>query len=236
MQLQQLCGFLNFLGRARAFTRRLYAKILANFKPYYHIRLDDKMILDLELWKHFLLNPTIFSRPFMDFSHIFNASDLNFYSDASRNFSLGFGAYCDKSWLQGSWKQVGITAEMEPSIQYLELYALTAAVLAWLHRFQNNRIIIFCDNQAVVSMVNNNSSSCRNCMILIRFIVLQCLIHNVKLTAKYVCSKSNEISDSLSRLQTLHFKTLTQHLDMDHEPTQITKEISYVPDIWLRNL
>ena len=240
LQLQQLCGFLNFLGRAvvpgRAFTRRLYAKILANFKPHYHIRLDDEMILDLGLWKHFLLNPTIFSRPFMDFSCIFNASELNFYSDASRNFSLGFGVYCDKSWLQGSWKQVGITSEMEPSIQYLKLYALTAAVLAWLHRFQNKRIAIFCDNQAVVSMVNNNSSSCKNCMILIRFIVLQCLIHNVKLTAKYVCSKSNEILNSLSRLQTLRFKTLTQHLDMDHEPTQIAKEINYIPDIWLGNL
>ena len=61
--------------------------------------------------------------------------------------------------------------------------------------------MIFCDNEAVINMVNNNSSTCKNCMVLIHFIVLQCLIHNVKLSAKYVDTKTNEIADSLSRFQ-----------------------------------
>ena len=48
--------------------------------------------------------------------------------------------------------------KFKPSIEYLELYAVTAAVLTWIHQFKNRRIILFCDNQSVVDMINLTST------------------------------------------------------------------------------
>ena len=49
------------------------------------------------------------------------------------------------------------------------------AVINWLKLFRNRKIVLFCDNEAVVNMISNSSSKCKNCMVLIRFIVLESL-------------------------------------------------------------
>ena len=44
----------------------------------------------------------------------------------------------------------------DPSIEFLELYAVTVAVVTWIYRFRNRRIVLFCDNQAAVAMINSD--------------------------------------------------------------------------------
>ena len=68
------------------------------------------------------------------------------FSDSSKNAKLGFGATCGRSWMFSQWDEDFIENN-DPSIAYLELYALTAGVMQWIHRFRNRRIILFCDNQ-----------------------------------------------------------------------------------------
>ena len=182
-ELQQLCGFLNFLGRAivpgRAFTRRLYAYTKSPvLKTHHHVKVNREMRLDLLMWEKFLHSPEIFSRPFIDFNDELVADKLDMYSDVSKNPELGFGATCGSSWMFSQWSQELIRCE-NPSIEYLELYALVAGFLAWGYRFVNRRIILFCDNMSVVEMVNSTSSTCRNCMVLIRILVLESLLKNV---------------------------------------------------------
>ena len=48
-------------------------------------------------------------------------------------------------------------------------------------------------------MVKNTSTSFRNCMVLIRIMLLKCLKENVLLSAEYVKSCNNELVDLLSR-------------------------------------
>ena len=102
------------------------------------------------------------------------------YSDASRNFHLGFGAYCGSEWSVGQW-DYEFCERYQPSIEYLELYAVTVGVLNWLKLFKNMKIVLFCDNEAVVSMINNSSSKCKNCMVLIR--ILEGLVCNTRIFA-----------------------------------------------------
>ena len=83
--------------------------------------------MDLEMWDKFVKHPSVFCRPFIDLSEEHTSKELDFYIDSSRNFSLGFGGYCYTSWMQGHWEP--FLCELEPSIQYLELYALMAAIL-----------------------------------------------------------------------------------------------------------
>ena len=55
-------------------------------------------------------------------------------------------------------------------------------------------------------MINNSSSKCKNCMVLIRIITLLTLTNNVSLTVKHVRGKLNTYADNLSRMEYKKFR------------------------------
>ena len=124
--------------------------------------------------------------------------------------------------------------ENDPSIEFLELFAVTAEILAWIHKFTNKKSQYSVTIRQCVAMLNNSSSKCKFCMKLIRIIVLQELIFNIRIRGKYVESKKNEIADSLSRLQFDRFYKLInqKNLLIDEYPTQIPQEIWPINKIW----
>ena len=201
-QLQCITEFLNFLGRCIipgcTFTRRMYAYTAGTLMPHHHIRITKELRLDLEMWHLFLQHPSAFCRPFMDYNAVLTAEDVNMYSDAAGNKFLGFAATCQKSWLFNAWDPHFIE-RCKPSIEYLELYAVATGIVTWIHRFKNKRIYLFCDNMSVVAMINSTTSSCKQCMVLIRIIVLYSLMEEVRVYAKHVRGSSNIFSDLLSR-------------------------------------
>ena len=226
-KLQQLCRFLNFLGRSvvpgQAFTRRLYGATAHKLgqkplKAHYHIRITGEMRLDLKIWQQFLESPQVFARPFMDFSRFWTAEELEFFTDASG--VIGMGGFCNQEWFSQRWESNFITT-VKPSIEYLELFAVAVGVLLWIKNFKNRRIIIFVNNKSVKDMTNHNSSSCRNCMILIRLVVLECMVWNVRLYTKHVRSENNGIAGSLSRMQWNRFKNLTKDRAMNQHSYEI---------------
>ena len=164
LQVQSLCGFLNFLCRCvmpgRVFTTRLYSLIAGSdkLKQHHHVRVKEENRLELMVWKVFLSRPEVFCIPFAECGVIL-ASEVNMFSDSSGKIS--FGAICNDSWMYGKWDKVLFLERFEPSIEYLELYALTAGVLTWLERFRNRKIFLFCDNLSVVHMINNTSAKCK---------------------------------------------------------------------------
>ena len=131
--------------------------------------------------------------------------------------------------MYSAWDQT-LMKVIQPSIQYLELFAVTAAVLTWVHPFKNQKIRLFCDNKSVVGMINQSSSSCKNCMVLIRLITLKSLQHNVRVFAKHVKTSKNPVADALSRLRLHSFRRLAPH--MKKGPTKIPSEIWLVSKIW----
>ena len=255
-QAQVLTGYLNFLSRAivagRTFTRRIYSKfahlsgdmrfslghydgptgIKKVLKPYHHVKIDAEMRFDCHVWKLFLENyrEIAVCRPMIDSTKTLTAHDLRFYSDASAKDTLGFGAIFNNFWIAGQWEP-GFVKNKNPSIEYLELYGLTAALLTWGHLLKNQRVQIYCDNTAVVAMINNSTSSCKNCMILIRLIVLNNLINNRRVFAKYVNTKLNDLADSLSRMQMERFWRLAPPT-MSRVPSQVSPLIFPVSKIW----
>ena len=80
-------------------------------------------------------------------------------------------------------------------------------------------------------MINNSSSSCRHCMVLIRIIVLESMIQNVRVFAKYVKSKDNGKADALSRLNFDKFFELGP--DMNELPESIPDQIWPLDKMWL---
>ena len=145
-QIQSLAGLLNFLCKAvfpgRAFTRRMYAKyggLTDNrgsvkmgsqaklLKAHHHVNVDREFRSDCKMWVDFLhMSHTVVGRPFVDTSQQIQAKDIGFYSDAAKNRSLGFGGVFSKKWLLGKWGQEFM--DLEPSIEYLELFDLCISV------------------------------------------------------------------------------------------------------------
>ena len=99
---------------------------------------------------------------------------------------------------------------------------------------QNRKIVLFCDNIAVVHMINNSTSNCRNCMILVRIIVLESLVCNSRVFARYVKSKDNGKADALSRLQFDRFKQLSGG-SMNEKPSELPSSIWPINKIWLND-
>ena len=233
-ELQQLCGYLNFLCKSvvpgRAFTRRLYYKTKKATKPNHHIYITKDMKFDMLMWAQFLQHETAFARPFMDFSSVILAEEIDMFSDASKNSRLGAGGVCQGSWFAVQWDR-SFMDQHDPSIAYLELFAVTVAIKLWIMRFRNRRIILFCDNMSVVYMINKNSSNCRHCMKLIRVIVLESMIHNVRVFARHVKGFLNTESDLLSRRKFFRFRQITQGR-YDSESAQVPAELWPLDKVW----
>ena len=160
------------------------------------------------------------------------ARELFFYSDASANQALGFGAIFQKRWIFAQWEN-GFIKSCNPSIEYLELVGLAAALLTWGELIMDQKVIFFCDNTAVVAMVNNMTSSCENCMYLLRLIMLDNLIHNRRVFIKYVRTFDNYLADALSRLQFDRFWKLAPK-GTNPLPCKLSSLVWPVSNIWIK--
>ena len=243
-KLQQITGFLNFLCKAvipgRAFTRRLYSieerAVNNNLQKHHHINLTEEMRSDLEMWLEFLHHPSAFARGFLDVNKQLNSKDVNFYTDATANPQLGCGGISNNDWFILQWDEE-FMEKHKPSINYLELYALTIAISNWIHKYANKYINIFCDNMSVVQMVNKSSSKCKNCMVLIRIITLMSLKHNVHISVKHVEGKLNIFADQLSRLEYKKFRkeARKRNIKFNNNPHTIPDSIWPMDKIWINN-
>ena len=203
-ELQRLAGHLNFLHRAivpgRAFTRRMYSKFAGGklmqpsgrarntsltLKPHHHISLDQEFRLDCEMWELFLHDLDSVVRPFIDLNETVEATQIKFFSDASANPNLGYSVVFEDRWIFRQWEP-NFVVQNEPSIEFLELFALLAGILTWDEYLTETRMILFCDNMSVVHMVNNSSSKCGQYMKLIRLLTLNNLKFNRRIFVRHI--------------------------------------------------
>ena len=116
-----------------------------------------------------------------------------FCADASGK--IPYGCFFDGGWSFGEWNK-SFLEWAKPSIKVLELYTLCIGIIAWGHLLQNTRVIIFCDNQVIVEMVNNTTSGYKNCMHFLWLLVLNGLQFNRSVSMKYVKSSKNILAVS----------------------------------------
>ena len=243
LKIQKLCGLLNFLCRAivpgRLFLMRLYHSLSnvqrKQLKPHHHLQVSDKMTLNLELWKPFLGNPQIYCRPFIDLNAGDDAEILDWYTDAAKCFGKGYGGHHRTHWFHGLWDKQFLE-QNDPSIEFLELYAVVVGIILWLNLYPNRRILLFCDNESVVYMINKQSSKCKNCMMLIRIITLQSLICNTRVYAQHVSTRLNGRADVLSRNDVDRFKSWsrTRGIQIDEFCTPTPKILRNIESWWLK--
>ena len=133
---------------------------------------------------------------------------LELFTDAS--CSIGFAAFFQGKWTYGVWP---VDSRLDNDITFKELFPIVVALHLWGDYFKNKKILFRCDNEAVVTIINKQSSRSRAVMSLLRPLVLFCLSHNIMFRAKHISGVHNEIADALSRCQFTRFRALAPEAD-----------------------
>lgn len=220
-ELQSLLGKLNFACRAvvpgRAFSRRLIDATCHAKQPHHRIRITAAMRDDLGVWKEFLQDfngrSLMLSKAWVD------SEALALYTDAAAN--SGYGAFFEGHWVSGSWPNNWLLQDA-PDITVKELFPIVLALQLWARQFTNQKVIMFCDNQAVVQIINKQSSRSPVVMSLVRLLVLTCLQCNVLFRAKHIPGYTNCMADCLSRGQLIKFRSLAPTADRHPTPVPNT--------------
>ena len=162
-QLQSLIGMLNFscqvVPPGRTFLRRLINLTIGLKKPFHHRRLTSEAKADLKAWQIFLDNFN--GKAIFPTGITHSSSSLHLFTDAS---DLGFGCIFGRKWFFGQfssdWLQFHIAVrEFLPIVISLEI---------WCHQFHNSTVVLHCDNNTVVHVINKTTSKDPNLMILMR--------------------------------------------------------------------
>ena len=74
----------------------------------------------------------------MGFSGTLITSKINFYTDASGSPKLGFGGVFEGHWMFSQWEK-SFVETYKPSIEFLELYAVSVGIELWSEYLQNRR-------------------------------------------------------------------------------------------------
>ena len=85
------------------------------------------------------------------------------------------------------------------SIVHWEMLNILVAIRVWGQQWKSQKILIKCENQAVVSVLNAGKSSDRILSALARNFLFFCAKHDINLRLIHVLGKNNVVVDILSR-------------------------------------
>ena len=84
------------------------------------------------------------------------------------------------------------------SIAWHELYAVLVACATWGRFFTGLRVLIFCDNSSVVTIVNSGASRCPQVMRLVRALFDVCVFYDFDVRLRHEPGVENLAADRLS--------------------------------------
>ena len=226
-ELLSLIGLLSFacsvIRPGRAFLRRLVDLSIGVRELHFRVRLGRGAKEDISMWLTFL--------------HHFNGSSLFIYDKSLTSYdiclqtdasSFGYGAIFNSKWFYGPFP----TKWRDVHISFLEFYPIVAAVYTWGHLWKNHSIVFLTDNEALVSIINRQTSKLSCIMFLVRKLVLRCLHNNIEFKATHVPGKQNHLADALSRFQIPTFLQAAPHCDIN--PTILRQDL--LPESFCREL
>ena len=138
---------------------------------HHHLRLCTDAHLDLDWWLAFL--PTWSGTSYILESSWSTSPSMSLCMDASG--TLGWGAYWSGCWIQADWSPDQIGRD----IAWKELFSIASAVNTWGHHWPRKKVLVHCDNQAVVDIWKRGSTVCSQVMALVRMLYFCAAQHNI---------------------------------------------------------
>ena len=213
-ELLSLVGSLSHASKAvrsgRAFLRRLIDLSTTASNPDHFIRLNTDARSDIEWWYKFagswngvaMMQSIVRSVPIMTLT-----------SDASGNW--GCGAFAGKAWFQLRWAD----QMLAHNITRKELVPIVIAAAIWGLQWRGSTVQVLCDNAAVVSILNSNTSRDKEVMHLLRCLAFISAKFQFILVASHLPGQLNTAADALSRNRVDVFRSIMPQAE--ELPTEI---------------
>lgn len=213
-ELESLVGKLQHAATVvrpgRSFMRRLFELLKGARRNQRWVRLNVAARSDL-MWWHTFMTRWNGAAMMSDPSRWEVGPRL--YSDASGRF--GCGAWWSTQWFQLPWPQ----GNKLSSIAEQELLPIVLACFVWGSRWRGMCVTCYCDNMAVVEVVNSGYSKDGNLAQLLRVLFFAKAYWDLELRARHIPGLQNGWADAISRNNLNLF--LSQASGMDRQPTHI---------------
>lgn len=222
--LQRLVGKLNFFSKAiissRAFLRRFYDAMIGLKKPFHKIRVTSELRQDMHLWLEFL--EEFNGVQFIPEDVWINSDQMQLFTDSAGSANLGCGCFLHGKWAFFSWPKSWLNCTILQDVTFLEMIPVLLSVYLWGGMLKGMKILLHIDNEALVSVINRQTSRSKRLMFLIRKFVLLCMKLEICFRAVHISSESNEIADSISRMQWTRFRQLAPEAEENPEPIPLS--------------
>ena len=125
--------------------------------------------------------------------------DHHVYTDAS---DIRFAGY-----FEGQWFAVPYDENIcnDRSINWREMQAVVTAAATWGSAWSGKRIILHCDNECIVHVVNNGICRSPEIMDLVRELFLISASHQFTVHCVYINTHENKVADALSHMEFARF-------------------------------
>ena len=195
-ELLSLIGKLSHAAKivvpGRIFLRRMIdtANRAKQLDHWVHLTADFRS--DLAWWCCFL--DTWNGKSMMQAIVPVQAPNITVTTDASGSWGCGAFWLEAHQWIQCSWQG----AWREVPIHTKELLPIVLAVATWGPQWRNSRILIKCDNMAVVNIISRSTSRDHLVMHLLRTLHFISAFYGVQLIAQHIAGSDNTIADAIS--------------------------------------
>ena len=206
-QLQQLGGKLNWACRVvyggRTFLRRILDMLNSLGSPSAESRLSTEFHEDIKWWHSFLTH--------------FNGRCAFLSQRPTTDVQTDACPLAARAYFRGGWLYYYFAVDtpelMQLHINHKEVLAQIFAAFRWAPSWANQHVIIYCDNEAAVHIINKGSTANPVIMHFLRQLFWLSAIYNFRFIAKHIQGKHNVIADAVSRLhQPLKCLASYQHL------------------------
>ncbi|XP_066288330.1 uncharacterized protein [Branchiostoma lanceolatum] len=202
-EVESLLGKLHFVASCVRPGRLFVSRMIAFLRRYKDrrekIRVDEEFRKDLRWWSSFL--PSYNGVSWI--SHAgWSEPDAVFSSDACLSgcggFSQGTGEYFHAAFPAS-------LLEAQPCINSLELLAILVCARLWGGRWAGQRIVVMCDNEASVTVLNSGRSRSAFLQTCLRNLWLCAATGQFELRAVHIPGLENRLADHLSRWSTSQY-------------------------------
>ena len=169
-ELESLAGKLAHAFRVvkpgKIFMRRMVELLKGARRPYHRIRLNLSFRSDLLWWDRFLASWNGCSMIPTD-----QAQATHVWMDASGVFGCGAFNPTSERWIQLEWPASfsdGVLNLGSESMTLKELFPIVLACTVWCQDFKRSTVVVHCDNEGAVAVVNSGYSRVLQIMHLLR--------------------------------------------------------------------
>ena len=120
-----------------------------------------------------------------------------------------------KEWAYFQWPESWWESEVLRDITFLEMVPVLLAVFLWGRRLSNCKILLYIDNEALVSVLNKQSAKSKRLMQLVRSFILLAMEYGIIFKATHISTHVNAVADAISRKQFVRFRNLAPEADED---------------------